>query len=96
MLTRENHTRNDPGSYPVAYWASPLYSSGNSTYYDRETERLHVVVFTGLGTYPVCTRLKEDRIDRDSPASAGSKSSQWTSGFYYGLAGGLTVVAFLL
>lgn len=95
-LTQDINPANDTGIYPFAYRASPLYSSGDGTYYARESERLHVVVFTGRMSYPVCLRLKDDHLKRGSPASTAAKGIPWASNAYLGLAGALAVVAFLV
>ncbi|KAH0366557.1 hypothetical protein KCU65_g5245, partial [Aureobasidium melanogenum] len=57
------------------HWSSPVYSAGNDSYYQRESERLHVVVFAGKNTYPVCVRVKTDHLNKQSPATSGAAAS---------------------
>ncbi|KAI4731674.1 hypothetical protein E4T49_00473 [Aureobasidium sp. EXF-10728] len=54
------------------HWSSPAYTAGNDTAYTRETERLHVVIFSGKDTYPVCLRVKTDHVNKKSPATSGA------------------------
>ncbi|KAG9697696.1 hypothetical protein KCU95_g3494, partial [Aureobasidium melanogenum] len=57
------------------YWSSPVYSAGNDTAYQRESERLHVVIFAGKNTCPVCVRVKTDHLNKKSPATSGAAGS---------------------
>ncbi|KAI5212759.1 hypothetical protein E4T38_00303 [Aureobasidium subglaciale] len=55
-----------------SYWSSPIYAAGNDTYYQREVERLHVVIFAGTQNVPVCLRVKTDHVSDKSPATSGA------------------------
>ncbi|KAI5260819.1 hypothetical protein E4T47_09557 [Aureobasidium subglaciale] len=55
-----------------SYWSSPIYATGNDTYYQREVERLHVVIFAGTQNVPVCLRVKTDHVSDKSPATSGA------------------------
>ncbi|KAK6007314.1 hypothetical protein QM012_006322 [Aureobasidium pullulans] len=57
------------------YWSSPVYSAGNDTFYQRESERLHVAIFAGKNTYPVCVRVKTDHLKNESPATSEAAGS---------------------
>jgi hypothetical protein len=73
------------------HWSSPVYAAGDDSEYTRESERLHVVIFSGKDTYPVCVRVKDDHVSKKSPAVSGaagipSGSSWWTMVTTLGLA----------
>ena len=57
-----------------SFWSSDIYAAGNTTSYERETERLQVFIFSTDKAYPVCVRVKTDRVSGDSPASRASRS----------------------
>lgn len=57
------------------HWSSPVYSAGSDSAYQRESERLHVVIFSGKDTYPVCVRVKTDHLNNKSPATSGAPRS---------------------
>lgn len=56
-------------------WSSQVYPAGNGTAFERESERLHVVVFSGKNAYPVCLRVKTDHLNKKSPATSGAAGS---------------------
>jgi hypothetical protein len=69
--------------YDFFHWSSQVYTAGDDAAYTRESERLHVVILTGKDTYPVCVRVKDDHVNKKSPAVSGaaqilSRSSMWT------------------
>ncbi|CAD0106553.1 unnamed protein product, partial [Aureobasidium uvarum] len=79
-LVAQGETQKSPLSF--FRWSSPAYTAGNDTEYTRETERLHVVIFSGMNTYPVCLRVETDHVDKKSPATSGAaKSSSGSSMF---------------
>ncbi|KAH0111867.1 hypothetical protein KCU60_g5548, partial [Aureobasidium melanogenum] len=73
----QNLSSLDVQTSPVDFfhWSSSVYSAGNDTYYQRESERLHVVIFAGKNTYPVCVRVKTDHLNKKSPATSGAAGS---------------------
>ncbi|CAD0082207.1 unnamed protein product, partial [Aureobasidium vineae] len=72
-LVAQGETQKSPLSF--FHWSSPAYTAGNDTAYTRETERLHVVIFSGKNTYPVCLRVKTDHVNKKSPATSGATIS---------------------
>lgn len=61
--------------FDFLHWLSPPYNAGDNQTYIRETERLHVVIFAGKNTYPVCLRVKTDHVSETSPASGAATIS---------------------
>lgn len=72
-----NSTDSEIQSSPFgfAYYTSPVYSAGNESRYQREAERLHVVVLSGKQTYPVCLRVKTDHVSKGDPSTSGAARS---------------------
>jgi hypothetical protein len=80
-LAAQGETQTSP--FDFFHWSSLVYTVGNNETYIRETERLHVVIFSGKDTYPVCLRVKDDHVSKSSPATSGaaailSRDSTWT------------------
>ena len=78
----QNHTylnRSAPLSSgsPIFYHSGPLYEAGNTTEYERATERLYLNVLSTAGIFaPVCGRVKTDKVDYRSPATTSAQSSE--------------------
>ncbi|KAI4741425.1 hypothetical protein E4T50_08149 [Aureobasidium sp. EXF-12298] len=69
-LAAQGETQTSPFNF--FHWSSLVYTVGNNETYIRETERLHVVIFSGKDTYPVCLRVKDDHVSKSSPATSGA------------------------
>ncbi|THY11995.1 hypothetical protein D6D01_08733 [Aureobasidium pullulans] len=79
------------------WYQSPIHSAGNSSYYQREADRLHAVFFHGNNgeIIPICSRVNTTRLKKDSNAITGGASSFKRSSHFPVLLA-LTVVVFML
>jgi hypothetical protein len=78
-LVARRETQTSP--FDFFHWSSPVHNAGQDETYTRETERLHVVIFAGKDTYPVCLRVKNDHVSKNNPAASGAAailSRDWT------------------
>lgn len=62
---------------------------------ERETERLNMMIFRGIGSTPVCMRVKDDHVGRKSIATAGA-ADMWSGRIWYAVGALMAVVAFLV
>lgn len=62
---------------------------------ERETERLNMFIFSGIGQTPVCMRVKDAHVDKKSIATAGA-ADLWSGRIWYAVGGLMAVVAFLV
>jgi len=69
-LAAGGETQTSP--FDFLYWLSPVYNAEHNQTYTRATERLHVVIFAGKDTYPVCLRVKTDHVSKTSPATSAA------------------------
>jgi len=53
----------------IAFYESEVFSAGNTTYYEREDERLHIVFLSGIwGITPVCVRANTTKLSKNDIA----------------------------
>jgi hypothetical protein len=53
----------------IAFYESEIFSAGNTTYYEREDERLHIVFLSGnWGITPVCVRANTTKLSKNDVA----------------------------
>lgn len=53
----------------ISYYGSQVFSAGNTSYYDREDERLHAIFLSGSwGVTPVCNRVNVTKVGKESGA----------------------------
>lgn len=61
------------------YWrTSAIYSAGNDTLFNSETERLQMAVISGLKSSPVCLRISDNHVSPSDP-STSTASPSWKS-----------------
>ncbi|KAI4842699.1 hypothetical protein E4T44_02596 [Aureobasidium sp. EXF-8845] len=53
----------------ISYYESEIFSAGNTTYYEREDERLHIVFLSGnWGITPLCVRANNTKLSKNDVA----------------------------
>jgi hypothetical protein len=60
----------------IGWQTSAVHEQSDTTYYERELERLHVFVFSGQATYPVCVRVDSKRVSKKDPGTSGAADNR--------------------
>jgi hypothetical protein len=81
----------------ISFYESEIFSAGNTTYYKREDERLHIVFLSGnWGISPLCVRANNTKLSKNDVAvlQGGAESVRGSIGLSVAIA--VAVVMFML